>query len=76
MSSKSKDSSQILVLCGGFQNLTSRNNESVTYQKSCLMTNAQKITNEPVELIKSIPGIEFVEMKDADMCCSSVTVNP
>jgi glycolate oxidase iron-sulfur subunit len=38
------------------------------------MTNAQKITNEPVELIKSIPGIEFVEMKDADMCCSSTGI--
>lgn len=71
---KSKDISQILVLCGGFRNLTTREGERVTYQRSCHMTNVQKITNEPVELIKSIPGVEFVEMKGAAMCCGSAGI--
>lgn len=73
-SSKSKDISQILVKCGIHRNLTPRNNERVTYQRSCHMTNVQKVTNEPVELIKSIPGIEFVEMTDANMCCGSAGI--
>ncbi|MCY8233351.1 (Fe-S)-binding protein [Priestia endophytica] len=73
-SSKSKDISQILVLCGGLRNSPPRNDERVTYQRSCHMTNVQKVTNEPVELIKSIPGVEFVEMKDADMCCGSAGI--
>jgi glycolate oxidase iron-sulfur subunit len=73
-SSKSKDISQILVASGIHRNLAPRNHERVTYQRSCHMTNVQKVTNEPVELITSIPGIEFVEMTDANMCCGSAGI--
>jgi glycolate oxidase iron-sulfur subunit len=73
-SSKSKDISEILVLCGGLQNLKKKPNDRVTYQRSCHMTNVQKVTKEPVELLKSIPDLEFVEMKDANMCCGSAGI--
>lgn len=73
-SAKSRDISQILVQCGLHHNLAPRHHERVTYQRSCHMTNVQKVTNEPVELIKSIPGIEFVEMTDANMCCGSAGI--
>jgi glycolate oxidase iron-sulfur subunit len=42
-----------------------------TYQDSCHAAHAGKITEQPRTLIKSIPGIEFIEMKDADRCCAS-----
>lgn len=73
-SSKSKDISQILVACGGVKSMKPRPNERITYQRSCHMTNVQKVTKEPLQLLKSIPGIELVEMKNANMCCGSAGI--
>jgi glycolate oxidase iron-sulfur subunit len=42
-----------------------------TYQDSCHAANVQKIREQPRTLVKSIPGIQYVEMKDADRCCAS-----
>jgi Fe-S oxidoreductase len=42
-----------------------------TYQDSCHAAHVQNIVEQPRTLIKSIPGITFVEMKDADRCCAS-----
>ncbi len=42
-----------------------------TYQDSCHASHIRKISEQPRALIKSIPGIKFVEMKDADGCCAS-----
>lgn len=41
----------------------------VTYQDSCHLSNAQGITEAPRELLRSIPGIEFVELSNASLCC-------
>lgn len=46
----------------------------VTYQPSCHMTNVQKRVNEPLYLIKSIPGIELIPLPDAHMCCGSAGI--
>ncbi|PZE21404.1 (Fe-S)-binding protein [Paenibacillus xerothermodurans] len=70
---KSKDISQILALCGGIAG-TTRQPERVTYQRSCHMTNVQKVTKEPQQLIQSLVGVELVEMKDANMCCGSAGI--
>lgn len=72
-SAKSRDISQILAECGVPQ-LAPRANERVTYQRSCHMTNVQKVTREPVELIKAIPGIQYIEMEQAEMCCGSAGI--
>jgi glycolate oxidase iron-sulfur subunit len=42
-----------------------------TYQDSCHAAHVRKIMEQPRTLIKSIPGIKFVEMKEADRCCAS-----
>jgi len=42
---------------------------TVTYHDPCHMKWHQGIFDEPRKLIMSIKGIEFVEMKDPDMCC-------
>ncbi len=46
----------------------------VTYQDSCHLLHGQKIREAPRKLIRSIPGIEFVEMPHADLCCGSAGV--
>ena len=43
----------------------------VTYQDSCHLSNAQRITAAPRELLRVIPGIEFVELSNADKCCGA-----
>ncbi|HEY5648418.1 MAG TPA: heterodisulfide reductase-related iron-sulfur binding cluster, partial [Nitrospiria bacterium] len=41
--------------------------QRVTYHSSCHLK-AAGVGREPRDLIKRIPGVEFVEMKDADRC--------
>jgi len=43
----------------------------VTYHDPCHLAHYQKIKEQPRALIKSIPGVEFVEMAEADMCCGA-----
>lgn len=44
-------------------------NTKVTYHDPCHLVRGQGIKNEPREIIKAIPGVEFVEMKAPDRCC-------
>jgi glycolate dehydrogenase iron-sulfur subunit len=46
----------------------------VTYQDSCHLAHGQKIREAPRALIRSVPGIELVEMPLADQCCGSAGV--
>ena len=43
----------------------------VTYQDSCHLAHAQRITEPPRVLLRSIPGLEFVEMDNASRCCGA-----
>ncbi len=47
---------------------------TVTYQDSCHLAHAQRITAAPRDIIASIPGVRFVEMPHADRCCGSAGV--
>jgi glycolate oxidase iron-sulfur subunit len=46
----------------------------VTYQDSCHLLHGQRIREAPRELIRKIPGIEFVELPYAELCCGSAGV--
>jgi glycolate oxidase iron-sulfur subunit len=46
----------------------------VTYQDSCHLVHGQKIREAPRELIRAVPGVQFVEMQSADQCCGSAGV--
>jgi glycolate dehydrogenase iron-sulfur subunit len=46
----------------------------VTYQDPCHLAHAQGITRQPRDLIRSLPGVEFVEMPHADLCCGSAGI--
>ncbi len=44
-------------------------NLKVTYHDPCHLRRGMKVFREPRELIKSVPGAEFLEMPSADRCC-------
>jgi glycolate oxidase iron-sulfur subunit len=46
----------------------------VTYQDSCHLLHGQKIREAPRQLLRAIPGVEFVELPFADICCGSAGV--
>jgi glycolate oxidase iron-sulfur subunit len=46
----------------------------VTYQDSCHLLHGQKIREAPRQLLRRIPGLEFVELPFADICCGSAGV--
>lgn len=43
----------------------------VTYQDSCHLALGQGITEQPRHVLRSIPGVEFVEMESREACCGS-----
>ena len=51
-----------------------RLNARVTYVESCHLRNAQKITRQPRELLRAIPGVELIELKQPEQCCGSAGV--
>jgi glycolate oxidase iron-sulfur subunit len=43
----------------------------VTYQEACHLAHAQRIKQQPRQLLKQVPGLQFVEMAESDVCCGS-----
>lgn len=46
----------------------------VTYQDACHLAHSQRIRRQPRDLIKRLPGIDFVEMEHPDICCGSAGI--
>ncbi|MGH7885820.1 MAG: (Fe-S)-binding protein [Thermodesulfobacteriota bacterium] len=46
----------------------------VTYQDACHIVHGQGIRNQPRELLKRIPGLKLLEMKNSDHCCGSAGI--
>jgi len=46
----------------------------VTYQDSCHLLHGQKVREAPRQLLKAIPGVEFVELPYSDICCGSAGI--
>lgn len=49
-------------------------NIRVTYQDSCHLAHGQGVRNQPRQLLRSIPGVDYVEMPNADSCCGSAGI--
>jgi glycolate oxidase iron-sulfur subunit len=43
----------------------------VAYHDACHLANAQGVRREPRELLRSVPGLELIELPDAHLCCGS-----
>lgn len=68
---KIKDVSEFLVESGIRTDGLNPVNKVVTYHEPCHLCHAQGISKQPREVIRSIPGVEFREMKEASWCCGS-----
>lgn len=43
--------------------------QKVTYHDPCHLNRSQGITNQPRQILKSLPGVNLVEMRDPQRCC-------
>lgn len=48
--------------------------ERITWDDPCHLCHAQKIRNQPRALLDLVPGIERVEMRNAEGCCGSAGI--
>jgi glycolate oxidase iron-sulfur subunit len=49
-------------------------NLTVTYQEPCHLAHAQRISQQPRKLLKSIPGLTLTEMHESSLCCGSAGI--
>ena len=53
---------------------TGRVQARVTYVDSCHLRHGQKVSRQPRALLRSIAGLELVELNQPDMCCGSAGI--
>jgi glycolate oxidase iron-sulfur subunit len=46
----------------------------VVYQDACHLLHAQRISRQPRDLLRRIPGLELAEIEEAGLCCGSAGV--
>jgi L-lactate dehydrogenase complex protein LldE len=61
--------SEFLVDVLGEDNLGGRSDAKVTYHDSCHLARELGVREQPRQLIKSVNGVDFVEMEQPDICC-------
>jgi glycolate oxidase iron-sulfur subunit len=47
---------------------------TVTYHEACHLVHGQKISQQPRELLRAIPGVELIELAEATWCCGSAGI--
>jgi len=74
--SKVKDVQEFLAAVGLTAKLSPLQDEPLTlvYQDACHMLHGQKISVQPRQLLKQIPGVQLREPVDAALCCGSAGV--
>ncbi|MCF6092846.1 (Fe-S)-binding protein [Microaerobacter geothermalis] len=72
-SAKVEDVSKFLYDLG-FRKPKGKVEAKITYHDACHLAHAQNIRFEPRQLLKEIPGIQLIEMPDADRCCGSAGI--
>ncbi len=73
-SSKVKDISEFLATTRLASRLQVPLNKRVGYDDPCHLIHGQRVKAEPRQLLKAIPGIQFVEVEGADQCCGSAGI--
>ena len=46
----------------------------VTYHESCHLAHGQRITEQPRQLLRAIPGLTLVELPESNWCCGSAGI--
>jgi glycolate oxidase iron-sulfur subunit len=47
---------------------------TVAYHDACHLVHGQRIRSEPRDLLRRIPGLILVDLKDSELCCGSAGV--
>ncbi|NLQ07229.1 4Fe-4S dicluster domain-containing protein [Cylindrospermopsis raciborskii LB2897] len=73
---KVKDAQEFLASVGLTAELSSLSDKPLTlvYQDACHLLHGQKISLQPRQLLKQIPGVTLKEPLDAALCCGSAGV--
>jgi glycolate oxidase iron-sulfur subunit len=72
-SAKVKDIHQFLVEIG-FRAPRAGLAQRLTYHDSCHLRHGQKVWTAPRQVLGAIPGLELVELVEADWCCGSAGI--
>ena len=73
---KVRDVSELLAVggAGGGPHSGGRVQLKVAYDAPCHLLHAQRVTNPPLAVLRSIPGIELVPLAESEMCCGSAGI--
>jgi glycolate oxidase iron-sulfur subunit len=47
---------------------------TVTYHDPCHLAHGQRVRAEPRALLKRIPGLQWVDLPDSELCCGSAGI--
>jgi glycolate oxidase iron-sulfur subunit len=72
LSAKVRDISELLVAAGPVPG--GRLPLKVTYDAPCHLHHAQRVTDAPLAVLRSIPGLDLVPLPDADRCCGGAGI--
>ena len=73
-SEKVRDIHEWLVHCGLQIADCGMESTRVTYHEACHLCHGQKISSAPREVLKSIPGLQLVDLPEATWCCGSAGI--
>ena len=76
LASRVKDASEFLLENGLVELLRQlpEKPQKVTYHDACHLAHGQRIWQAPRELLRAVPGLELIEMNEADTCCGSAGI--
>jgi len=66
-----QDFTELVVSLEGFEEMMGHLPLKVTYHDPCHLVRGMKVKEQPRQIIRSIPGVDFIEMNKPDTCCGS-----
>jgi glycolate oxidase iron-sulfur subunit len=76
LSKKVKDITEFLIETGyrPAQQQHALSGKRISYHDACHLAHTQKVTRQPRDLLKMIPGIELLELPESTWCCGSAGI--
>ena len=70
LSQKTREITEFLVEVG-FKQPHTPFRKRITYHDACHLVHTQKISQQPRQILRSIPGVELIELPESTWCCGS-----
>ena len=48
--------------------------KTITYHDACHLAHGQRVTQPPRQLLRAIPGVQWVDLRESDLCCGSAGI--